>query len=160
MLVADKNALSLPHGILKMGETTKQSAARQAWEQANARVTADHILTIHEKPDGKEILFVLRGRLEEPDRIAEAGFSLHKMDELRGGLAGTILGDALDVYEPTRAIERFAPRFVKRDFTLACASPASGTKICDREGCGFDKSPVPKIVTGVVPRMGWQNIDD
>lgn len=54
---------TVPAGFMEERETTREGAAREAWEEAEARVEIDALLGIYEVPRISQVHMMYRGRL-------------------------------------------------------------------------------------------------
>ncbi|GBF56524.1 NADH pyrophosphatase [Candidatus Phycosocius bacilliformis] len=57
---------TIPAGFMEERETTAAGAAREAWEEARAKVQIDGLLAIYEVPRISQVHFMYRGTLAEP----------------------------------------------------------------------------------------------
>ncbi len=62
---------TLPAGYMELHETTAEGAAREAWEEACARIEIDALLAIYNIPRISQVQVMYRARLTNPD--IEAG---------------------------------------------------------------------------------------
>lgn len=62
---------TLPAGYMELHETTAEGAAREAWEEACARIEIDALLAIYNIPRLSQVQVMYRARLTSPD--IEAG---------------------------------------------------------------------------------------
>lgn len=56
---------TVPAGFMEERETTAQGAAREAWEEAQAKVSINALLAIYEVPRISQVHFMYRGTLSE-----------------------------------------------------------------------------------------------
>ena len=61
---------TLPAGFLENGETTREGALRETWEEARARVRDESIYTVFDLPHIHQIYMFYRGRLDPPEFAA------------------------------------------------------------------------------------------
>ena len=61
---------TLPAGYLELNETTEAGAAREAWEEARARISIDGLLAVYNIPRISQIQLIYRARLTTPDIAA------------------------------------------------------------------------------------------
>jgi ADP-ribose pyrophosphatase YjhB (NUDIX family) len=61
---------TLPAGYMELNETTMQGAAREAWEEARARIDIDCLLAIYEIPRISQVQLIYRARLLSPEVAA------------------------------------------------------------------------------------------
>ncbi len=58
---------TLPAGYLETGETTEAGAAREAWEEARARIEIDTLLAVYNIPRISQVQLIYRANLSSPD---------------------------------------------------------------------------------------------
>lgn len=58
---------TLPAGFLELNESAAAGAAREAWEEARARLEIDQLLAIYSIPRISQIQLIFRARLAGPD---------------------------------------------------------------------------------------------
>ena len=58
---------TLPAGYLELNETTEAGAAREAWEEARARIAIDGLLAVYNIPRISQVQLIYRARLESAD---------------------------------------------------------------------------------------------
>ncbi|MEM9810329.1 MAG: NUDIX hydrolase [Pseudomonadota bacterium] len=63
---------TLPAGYMELGETTEQSACREAWEEARADLQLDQVLAVYSVPRISQVQIMYRAYLKNPDTV-EAG---------------------------------------------------------------------------------------
>ncbi len=81
---------TVPAGFMEEGETTAQGAAREAWEEAQAKVTINALMGIYEVPRISQVHFMFRGTLSDdsfapgPESLEVAWFAYQDIpwDEL------------------------------------------------------------------------------
>lgn len=61
---------TLPAGYLELNETSEDGAAREAWEEARARIAVDGLLAIYNIPRIGQVQLIYRARLLSPDIAA------------------------------------------------------------------------------------------
>ena len=61
---------TLPAGYLELNETSEAGAAREAWEEARARISIDGLLAVYNIPRISQIQLIYRARLTTPDIAA------------------------------------------------------------------------------------------
>ncbi|WP_207480335.1 NUDIX hydrolase [Arenibaculum pallidiluteum] len=105
---------TLPAGFMEMNETSAGGAAREAWEEARARIEIDCLLAVYDLPWIGQVQMIFRARLLAPDVSAgpeslEVG--LFPWDEIpRAEIAFPTVGWALDAWRARRGTAPgFAP---------------------------------------------------
>ncbi len=58
---------TLPAGFMEERETTQEGAAREAWEEARARITVDGLLAVYDIPKISQVQLIFRARLVTPE---------------------------------------------------------------------------------------------
>ncbi len=61
---------TIPAGYLELGETTAHGAAREVWEEAQARVAIDGLVGIYEIPQISQVNIIYGARMLAPDCAA------------------------------------------------------------------------------------------
>lgn len=61
---------TLPAGFMEERETTAEGAAREAWEEARARIAVDALLAIYDIPRISQVQLIFRARLLSPEVAA------------------------------------------------------------------------------------------
>jgi ADP-ribose pyrophosphatase YjhB (NUDIX family) len=61
---------TMPAGYLEMNESAADGAAREAWEEARARIAIDGLLAVYEVPHLSQIQLIYRAHLTEPEFAA------------------------------------------------------------------------------------------
>jgi ADP-ribose pyrophosphatase YjhB (NUDIX family) len=61
---------TLPAGYLELNEATAAGAMREAWEEAQARITIDGVLAVYDIPRISQVQIIYRAHLEAPDFAA------------------------------------------------------------------------------------------
>ena len=61
---------TLPAGFLELHETTEEGAAREAWEEARARIAIEGLLAIYNIPRISQVQLIYRARLVAADVAA------------------------------------------------------------------------------------------
>jgi ADP-ribose pyrophosphatase YjhB (NUDIX family) len=67
---------TLPAGYLELNETPEAGAAREAWEEARARIALDGLLAVYSIPRISQVQLIYRGRLTS----SEIGVGPESMD--------------------------------------------------------------------------------
>lgn len=65
-----KGFWTIPAGYLEMGETTAEGAAREAWEEAKARIEIQDLIGVYEIPRISQVYVVHKARLVAPEFAA------------------------------------------------------------------------------------------
>ncbi|NBC31445.1 MAG: NUDIX domain-containing protein [Alphaproteobacteria bacterium] len=76
---------TLPAGFLELNETTEDGAAREAWEEARARIAIDGVLAVYNIPRISQVQIIYRARLLDPAVAAgpeSAEVGLFRWDEV------------------------------------------------------------------------------
>ncbi len=60
------NHWTLPAGYMELGETAAEGAAREAWEEARARIAVDGVLAVYSIARIGQVQIIFRARLAEP----------------------------------------------------------------------------------------------
>lgn len=61
---------AMPAGYMELGESTDAGAAREVWEEAEAKVRLDGLLAIYDLPGISQVHLIYRGRMTTPDHAA------------------------------------------------------------------------------------------
>lgn len=61
---------TLPAGFLELHESTPAGAIREAWEEAQARITIDGLLAIYDIPRISQVQIIYRAHLQAPEFAA------------------------------------------------------------------------------------------
>ena len=61
---------TLPAGFLELNEATAAGAIREAWEEAQAKITIDGLLAIYDIPRISQVQLIYRAHLEAPEFAA------------------------------------------------------------------------------------------
>jgi ADP-ribose pyrophosphatase YjhB (NUDIX family) len=105
---------TLPAGYLELNEASQAGAAREAWEEARARIAIDGLLAIYDIPRISQVQLIYRARLTSP--AIEAGpesleVRLFAWDEIPWHeLAFPSVGWALEHYRQGLATGDLTPR--------------------------------------------------
>lgn len=62
-----KGFWTLPAGFLELHETTEEGTAREAWEEARARIAIEGLLAIYNIPRISQVQLIYRARLVSPE---------------------------------------------------------------------------------------------
>lgn len=105
---------TLPAGFLELGETTREGAARETLEEANARVEVGDLYTLFNLPHIDQVYLLFRGQLREPafgpsDESLEVAL-FDEADIPWDGLAFPTVRETLRLYFGDRADGRFKSR--------------------------------------------------
>ena len=104
---------TLPAGFMEEHETTTEGAAREAWEEAGARIEIDDLLAIYQIPRISQVHMMYRARLltdEIAAGIESAAVGLFDWDDIPWGeLAFPTVLWALRDYRSRRGTTGFAP---------------------------------------------------
>ena len=104
---------TLPAGFMEMGETPEEGAAREAWEEARAKLEIVDLLSLYSLRHISQLQLFYRARLLSPDvspgpESVEVG--LFDFDALPASeLAFPSVHWALEHYDAVRGIDAFAP---------------------------------------------------
>lgn len=104
---------TLPAGYMETGETVGEAVAREAWEEANARLALDGMLALYDIARISQVQIFWRATLAEPG-VAPGPESLEvalfRWDEIPWGeLAFPTVKWALDAFLDSRERDGFAP---------------------------------------------------
>lgn len=104
---------TLPAGFMEEGESTAEGAAREAWEEARARIEPGPVLALFDLPAISQVQILYRAKLSSPD-IAPGPESLEvrlfAWEEIPWArLAFPTVTWALRAYEERLGVETFAP---------------------------------------------------
>ncbi len=104
---------TLPAGFMEEHETSAEGAAREAWEEACARILPEALLAIYEYPQISQVQLIYRARLLSPDIAAgpeSAEVGLFAFDDIPWhALAFPTVRWALRDYQSHRGRTDFAP---------------------------------------------------
>lgn len=65
-----KGYWTLPAGFMEERESTMEGAAREAWEEARARIEIDSLLAVYDIPRISQVQMIFRAKLLSPDVAA------------------------------------------------------------------------------------------
>ncbi len=105
---------TLPAGYLETGETTEAGAAREAWEDARARIEIEALLAVYNIPRISQVQLIYRANLSAPD--VAAGPESHEVGLFRwhdipwDDIAFPSVHWALGHHDETRDAVGFPPR--------------------------------------------------
>lgn len=105
---------TLPAGFLELNETTEAGAAREAWEEARARIAIDALLAVYNVPQVSQVQLIYRARLLSPEVVAgpeSEAVGLYRWNEIPwDALAFPTVGWALRHHRELGDTASFAPR--------------------------------------------------
>jgi ADP-ribose pyrophosphatase YjhB (NUDIX family) len=105
---------TLPAGYLELNESTLAGAMREAWEEAEARITIDGLLAVYDIPRISQVQIIYRAHLNAPEFAAGAEsleVKLFAWDEIPWDeLAFPSVRWALDHYRESTASGDFTAR--------------------------------------------------
>ena len=106
---------TLPAGFMENNESASEGAAREALEEANARVEITDLYTVYSIPHISQVYMMFRARLLDPDVFAGAEsleVKLATEDEIPWDqLAFTMVKRSLEHFIEDRKTGLFVPRF-------------------------------------------------
>ena len=106
---------TLPAGFMENNETAAEGAAREAMEEANARVEITDLYTVYSLPHISQVYMMFRARLLDPDvspGIESLDVKLAHEDEIPWDqLAFTMVKRSLEHFIEDRRTGIFVPRF-------------------------------------------------
>jgi ADP-ribose pyrophosphatase YjhB (NUDIX family) len=120
---------TLPAGYLELNESTQAGAAREAWEEARAKIAIETLLAIYDIPRISQVQLIYRARLI--DEAIAAGpesleVALFGWDEIPWGeIAFPSVHWALGHEKDARASGDLTPRGTPVDPAAAPANPAA-----------------------------------
>jgi len=105
---------TLPAGYMELNETSMDGAAREAWEEANARIAIDGLLAVYNIPRISQVQLIYRATLlsaEVSPGVESLEVGLFAWDEIPWDeLAFPSVRWALDHFAETRGDPAAAPR--------------------------------------------------
>ncbi len=105
---------TLPAGYMELHESTVQTAEREAWEEALAKITIDGLLAVYSIPRISQVQLIYRARLTSPNFAAgpeSLEVALFAWDEIPWDeLAFPSVKWALDQYREADATQDFTTR--------------------------------------------------
>jgi len=105
---------TLPAGYMELHESTVQTAEREAWEEALAKITIDGLLAVYSIPRISQVQLIYRARLTSPNFAAgpeSLEVALFAWDEIPWNeLAFPSVKWALDQYREADATRDFTAR--------------------------------------------------
>ncbi|MGE0748481.1 MAG: NUDIX domain-containing protein [Rhodospirillales bacterium] len=108
-----KGFWTLPAGYLELHETSQAGAAREAWEEARARIEIDALLAVYNIPRLSQVQLIYRARLAVPAFAAgpeSVEVGLFAWDEIPwADIAFPSVRWALDHHQRVRGENSFAP---------------------------------------------------
>jgi ADP-ribose pyrophosphatase YjhB (NUDIX family) len=106
---------TLPAGFMENNESASEGAAREALEEANARVEVTDLYTVYSLPHISQVYMMFRGRLVDPDvspGIESLEVKLVREDEIPWDqLAFAMVKRSLEHFIDDRKTGLFVPRF-------------------------------------------------
>lgn len=105
---------TLPAGFMELNESAAEGAAREAWEEARARIEIDRVLAVYSIPRISQVQVIFRARLAAPDIAAgpeseEVG--LFRWNEIPwDDIAFPSVHWALGHFDEVRGLDDFAAR--------------------------------------------------
>jgi ADP-ribose pyrophosphatase len=66
-IAPSKGLWTIPAGFLELGETTAGGAAREVWEEAQARVAIDRLVGVYELPHISQVNIIYQARMLSAD---------------------------------------------------------------------------------------------
>jgi ADP-ribose pyrophosphatase YjhB (NUDIX family) len=106
---------TLPAGFMENSESASEGAAREALEEANARVEIEDLYTVYSIPHISQVYMMFRAKLLDPDvspGIESLEVKLVTADEIPWNeLAFTMVKRTLEHYLEDRKTGIFVPRF-------------------------------------------------
>jgi ADP-ribose pyrophosphatase YjhB (NUDIX family) len=110
-----KGFWTLPAGYLETGESTEAGAAREAWEEARARIEIETLLAVYNIPRISQVQLIYRSKLTTPDIAAgpeSQEVELFRWDDIPwDDIAFPSVHWALGHHAETRDAVAFPPRF-------------------------------------------------
>ncbi len=105
---------TLPAGFLENGETTREGAIRETWEEAQARIDEAHLYTLFSLPHISQVYMFYRGELAHPEfAVGEETLEVALFEEREvpwGELAFPVIRDTLRYYFEDRPSQVFPVR--------------------------------------------------
>ena len=106
---------TLPAGFMENDESASEGAAREALEEANARVEVTDLYTVYSIPHISQVYMMFRGRLLDPDvspGIESLEVRLVREDEIPwDSIAFAMVRRSLEHFLEDRRTGMFVPRF-------------------------------------------------
>jgi ADP-ribose pyrophosphatase YjhB (NUDIX family) len=106
---------TLPAGFMENNETAAEGAAREALEEANAKVAIEDLYTVYSIPNISQVYMMFRAKLLDPDvspGIESLEVKLVTIDEIPWDqLAFAMVKKTLDSYIEDLSTGIFKPRF-------------------------------------------------
>ena len=111
---------ALPSGYMELGESCEAGAAREAWEEARARLEIGPLLAVYSIPRISQVQLIYRAQLVTPDiapgpESLEVGLFLPE-EIPQQDIAFPSVHWALRDYAETRHLEVFTPRTIPADW--------------------------------------------
>ncbi len=112
-----KGYWTIPGGYMENGESLKEGALRETFEEAGAKAKAGPLIAIFQPPSKEEVIMIFRGEL--PTREAKAGIEslevkFFKWEDIPWKeLAFPFVGEALLAYQKTKDKTDFQPIMIE-----------------------------------------------
>lgn len=105
---------TLPAGFMELNESAAEGAAREAWEEACARIEIDRVLAVYSIPRISQVQVIFRARLAAPEIAAgpeSEAVGLFRWDEIPwDDIAFPSVRWALRHFDEVRGLDDFGAR--------------------------------------------------